>query len=119
VQQFKGKHQITCLLFNIQHASSGLFGDYLFDNYNMVDMRINRNDFKKRVEDSVAGSFLNEENKTVVIEKVTPGSMKVEKFPNSFQQNVPGYTIYGVFLSSDKFLFSRTVGVPVTAGIAG
>jgi ABC-2 type transport system permease protein len=31
------------------------------------------------------------------IEHATPPNMRVQKFPNTFQQNVPGYTIYGIF----------------------
>jgi ABC-2 type transport system permease protein len=71
--------------------------DYLFDHYKMTDTDISREDFKKRAEGSISGGLLGGENKTVTIEKVTPAAMKVEKFPDGFQQNVPGYTIYGVF----------------------
>jgi ABC-2 type transport system permease protein len=71
--------------------------DYLFDHYNMTDMQVGRNDFKKKAEDSISGGLLGGEEKTVTVEKVTPRAMKVAKFPDSFQQNVPGYTIYGVF----------------------
>jgi ABC-2 type transport system permease protein len=71
--------------------------DYLFDHYKMTDADISREDFKKRAEGSMSGGLLGGENKTVTIEKVTPAAMKVEKFPDAFQQNVPGYTVYGVF----------------------
>lgn len=33
----------------------------------------------------------------VTVERTTPPGMRVEKFPDAFQQNVPGYTIYGIF----------------------
>jgi ABC-2 type transport system permease protein len=32
-----------------------------------------------------------------MVERVTPPGMRVAEFPNAFQQNVPGYTIYGIF----------------------
>ncbi|MCX7668786.1 MAG: ABC transporter permease, partial [Anaerolineae bacterium] len=34
---------------------------------------------------------------TVVLERVAPSAMPVQKFPDTYQQNVPGYTIYGIF----------------------
>ncbi len=33
----------------------------------------------------------------VTVERATPPGMHVIKYPNTFQQNVPGYTIYGLF----------------------
>jgi ABC-2 type transport system permease protein len=74
--------------------------DYLFDRYQIGDGRggkTERNDFKKRAEGSLSGGLLTGENQAVTIEKVVPAAMRVKKFPDAFQQNVPGYTIYGVF----------------------
>ena len=33
----------------------------------------------------------------VTVERTTPPGMRVKKLPDTFQQNVPGYTIYGIF----------------------
>jgi ABC-2 type transport system permease protein len=33
----------------------------------------------------------------VTLEQVAPSEMKIEVFPNTYQQNVPGYTVLGVF----------------------
>ena len=38
-----------------------------------------------------------EETNVVHVEQVAPPGMDVEVFPNSYQQNVPGYTVFGVF----------------------
>ena len=33
----------------------------------------------------------------VTLEQVAPAEMKIEVFPNTYQQNVPGYSVFGVF----------------------
>ena len=33
----------------------------------------------------------------VTLEQVAPSEMKIEVFPNTYQQNVPGYSVFGVF----------------------
>ena len=68
--------------------------DYLFDHYDMTNVGISREELKRRAGDSISRSG---GDKVVTVEKVTPKAMKMESFPDSFQQNVPGYTIYGVF----------------------
>ncbi|MCG2767663.1 MAG: ABC transporter permease [Chloroflexota bacterium] len=38
-----------------------------------------------------------EETNVVHVERVVPPGMGIEVFPDSYQQNVPGYTVFGVF----------------------
>lgn len=71
--------------------------DYLFDQYDMTQVGISRDAFKRKAQDSISRSSSSGEDKAVTVEKTTPKAMKMERFPDSFQQNVPGYTIYGVF----------------------
>jgi ABC-2 type transport system permease protein len=71
--------------------------DYLFGRYDMTGTGISREALKKKAEDSISRMGPDGGDKTVTVEKVTPKAMKMERFPDSFQQNVPGYTIYGVF----------------------
>ncbi len=71
--------------------------DYLYDHNLMAETGIKRDTFKKTAEDSFSGGLLGGENQVVTIDKVVPSTMKITRFPDSFQQNVPGYTVYGVF----------------------
>ena len=51
-----------------------------------------RDAFIADAEKAMSGSDPN-----ITIERATPPGMRVAKSPNAFQQNVPGYTIYGIF----------------------
>jgi ABC-2 type transport system permease protein len=42
-------------------------------------------------------SFDAEATSVVTLSRVAPAAMDVEAFPDSYQQNVPGYTVFGVF----------------------
>jgi ABC-2 type transport system permease protein len=64
----------------------------------------------------------------VTIEKIAPAGMRAEKKPDSFQQNVPGYTIYGLFwivsLLAQSILrerregtFRRLLAMPIRRGV--
>ncbi len=48
--------------------------------------------FQADAEKAISGS-----EPSITIERATPPGMHVEKSPDAFQQNVPGYTIYGIF----------------------
>lgn len=56
-----------------------------------------REAFKDQAQAAMSGGFLGEENPIVTIDRSAPPGMRIEKYPDSFQQNVPGYTIYGLF----------------------
>ena len=55
-----------------------------------------RDAFKAEAEQAMSGGLIGSEP-IVTIERATPPGTHVEKTPNAFQQNVPGYTIYGIF----------------------
>ncbi len=56
-----------------------------------------REAFKAQAQAAMSGGLLGEEEPVVTVVRSTPSQMPVEQFPNAFQQNVPGYTIYGIF----------------------
>ncbi|MBI3914658.1 MAG: ABC-2 transporter permease [Chloroflexi bacterium] len=56
-----------------------------------------REAMKAEAQQSMSGGLLGGQTPVVTIEKMTPPGMRVTKFPDTFQQNVPGYTIYGIF----------------------
>ncbi|MCS7221735.1 MAG: ABC transporter permease [Anaerolineae bacterium] len=55
-----------------------------------------REAFKAQAQEAMSGGLLGGEP-VVIVERTVPAGMQVEKYPNAFQQNVPGYTIYGIF----------------------
>jgi len=55
-----------------------------------------RETFKAQAQEGMSGGLLGGEP-VVTLERTTPAGMQVEKCPDTFQQNVPGYTIYGIF----------------------
>jgi len=71
--------------------------DYLFERLAPQTSLPERKAFKSRAEETMSGGMLGEREPLVTVEKVVPPGMRVGKFPDTFQQNVPGYTIYGVF----------------------
>ena len=56
-----------------------------------------RETFKTHAQEAMSGGLLGGEEPVVTVERTTPAGMQVEKYPDTFQQNVPGYTIYGIF----------------------
>ncbi len=56
-----------------------------------------REAFKSQAQAAMSGGLLGEEEPVVTVTRAVPGQMRVEQFPDTFQQNVPGYTIYGIF----------------------
>jgi len=55
-----------------------------------------------------------EETNVVHVEQVAPPEMGIEVFPDSYQQNVPGYTVFGVFFivatMAESILREKTEG---------
>ncbi len=49
------------------------------------------------VQNMSSGDFVNDANLGVRFEQVAPSSYRVPQYPTSIEQNVPGYTIFGVF----------------------
>jgi ABC-2 type transport system permease protein len=45
----------------------------------------------------MSGGLIGSREPLVTVERTVPSGMRVQKFPDTFQQNVPGYTIYGIF----------------------
>lgn len=56
-----------------------------------------RETFKAQAQEAMSGGLLGGREPVVTVERTTPAGMQVEKYPDTFQQNVPGYTIYGIF----------------------
>lgn len=56
-----------------------------------------REAFKSQAQEAMSGGLLGGGEPVVAIERTAPAGMQVKKYPNTFQQNVPGYTIYGIF----------------------
>ncbi len=71
--------------------------DYLFERLAPQTPAEQRNAFKAQAQEAMSGGLLGGEEPVVTVERTTPAGMQVEKYPDTFQQNVPGYTIYGIF----------------------
>lgn len=56
-----------------------------------------REAFKSQAQEAMSGGLLGGGEPVVTVERTAPAGMQVKKYPNTFQQNVPGYTIYGIF----------------------
>lgn len=54
-------------------------------------------EFKAQALRQMSGGLAGGEELAVTIEQVAPPGMEVEEYPDSYQQNVPGYTLMGVF----------------------
>ncbi len=83
------RHALTAML------PRGL--DFLFAQLAPQMSPAQREAFKTQAERSVSGGLLGGDQPVVVLERLAPAGMRVEQYPDSFQQNVPGYTIYGIF----------------------
>jgi len=71
--------------------------DYLFDKLAPQTSASERENFRGRAEGAVSGGLMGGETPLVTVERAFPPGMRVKKLPDVFQQNVPGYTIYGIF----------------------
>ncbi len=71
--------------------------DFLFDTIAPQMPEEQRDAFKRQAEQALSGGLANNDRPLITVEREAPAGMRVEKYPNTFQQNVPGYTIYGLF----------------------
>ena len=71
--------------------------DYFFEHLSPQKPTEERETFKSRAEEAMSGGLTGGRQPLVTVERTVPPGMRVEKFPDTFQQNVPGYTIYGIF----------------------
>ena len=71
--------------------------DYMFKELSPKAPAGEREAFKARAEDRMSGGLLGGSTPVVTVDRVAPQGMRAEKTPDTFQQNVPGYTIYGLF----------------------
>jgi ABC-2 type transport system permease protein len=71
--------------------------DYLFDWLAPQTPAAERESFRARAEGAISGGLIGGQTPVVTVERAAPLGMRVKKLPDVFQQNVPGYTIYGIF----------------------
>ncbi len=71
--------------------------DYLFDRLAPQTPAAERESFRARAEGAISGGLVGGQTPVVTVERAAPPGMKVRMLPDTFQQNVPGYTIYGIF----------------------
>ncbi len=71
--------------------------DYLFARLSPQTPVTERESFRARAEEAVSGGLIGGRTPVVTVERAVPTGMRVKKLPDVFQQNVPGYTIYGIF----------------------
>jgi ABC-2 type transport system permease protein len=80
--------------------------NYLFDLLAYQIPVTERENFKVRAEKSISDGMIGGGTPVVTVERTSPPGMKVKKLPDAFQQNVPGYTIYGIFWIVSLLAFS-------------
>jgi ABC-2 type transport system permease protein len=73
--------------------------DYLFQAIAPDTPRERQQQFRDRAGLALADGFLGgaEGRLPVALERAAPSAMPIRQFPDTYQQNVPGYTIYGIF----------------------
>lgn len=71
--------------------------DYLFERLAPETPAAEQETFKRQAEERISGGLVGSGESVVTLERTVPSGMRVERFPDTFQQNVPGYTIYGIF----------------------
>lgn len=71
--------------------------DFLFDNLAPKIPSESRHAFKTQAQQAMSGGLFGDNEPIVTVERTVPPGMRVERYPDTFQQNVPGYTIYGIF----------------------
>ncbi|WP_376792808.1 ABC transporter permease [Thermoflexus sp.] len=82
---------------SIYQAMTPKGSDFLFEQLAPHVPAEQRETFKARAQEATSGGLLGDREPVVTLERTTPAGMRVEKYPDVFQQNVPGYTIYGIF----------------------
>ena len=80
--------------------------DYLFDQLAPQTPAAERESFRARAEGAISGGLVGGQTPAVTVERTAPPGMRVKKLPDTFQQNVPGYTIYGIFWIVSLLAFS-------------
>ena len=71
--------------------------DYVFDRLAPQTPTKERENFRARAEGAMSGGLMEGQTPVATVEQTSPPGMRVKKLPDVFQQNVPGYTIYGIF----------------------
>jgi ABC-2 type transport system permease protein len=71
--------------------------DYLFDRLAPQAPATEREKFRVGAEEAISGGLMGGQTPLVTVERSAPKGMRVQKLPDTFQQNVPGFTIYGIF----------------------
>jgi ABC-2 type transport system permease protein len=71
--------------------------DYFFEHLAPDRPQSEKEAFKQQAEAAISGGISGGGEPVLTIERTPPPGMKVQKYPDSFQQNVPGYTVYGIF----------------------
>jgi ABC-2 type transport system permease protein len=71
--------------------------DYLFAQLAPQVPPEQREVFKARAQEALSGGLFGGGEPVVTLERTAPPGMRVKRFPNVYQQNVPGFTTYGVF----------------------
>jgi ABC-2 type transport system permease protein len=71
--------------------------DYLFDRLAPQAPAKEREKFRVGAEGAISGGLMGGQTPVVTVERTVPPGMRVQKLPDTFQQNVPGFTIYGIF----------------------
>lgn len=71
--------------------------DYFFERLAPQTPPVQREEFKAQAQEAMSGGLLGGQEPLVTVERTVPAGMQVEEYPDTFQQNVPGYTIYGIF----------------------
>jgi ABC-2 type transport system permease protein len=71
--------------------------DYVFDTLAPQTPTKERESFRARAEGAMSGGLMEGQTPVATVEQTSPPGMRMKKLPDVFQQNVPGYTIYGIF----------------------
>ena len=71
--------------------------DYVFDTLAPQTPTKERDSFRARAEGAMSGGLMEGQTPVATVEQTSPPGMRMKKLPDVFQQNVPGYTIYGIF----------------------
>ncbi len=71
--------------------------DYLFEQLAPQMPLEQRERFKAQAQEATLEGASGRDEPVAVLVRTTPEGMRIEKSPNTYQQTVPGYTIYGIF----------------------
>jgi ABC-2 type transport system permease protein len=71
--------------------------DYLFESLAPQTSVQQREAFKARAQEAMSDGLWGGREPVVTVERTALAGMQVKAYPDTFQQNVPGFTIYGLF----------------------